>query len=95
MGHPVGQSSVTEGDKDKRKEEEEPPPPPLLLLLLRAGAPAATVARRQLSTAGWLSSLPVFEPHYQITMAHGVASGWIVDRANDVHGLSGVLRKKL
>ena len=31
----------------------------------------------QLSTAGWLSSLPVFEPHYQITMAHGLASGWI------------------
>ena len=29
------------------------------------------------STAGWLSSLPVFEPHYQITMAHGLATGWI------------------
>ena len=29
------------------------------------------------SPAGWLSSLPVFEPHYQITMAHGLATGWI------------------
>jgi len=29
------------------------------------------------SLAGWLSSLPVFEPHYQVTMAHGLASGWI------------------
>lgn len=32
---------------------------------------------QQMSTAGWLSSLPVFEPHYQVTMAHGLASGWI------------------
>jgi len=32
---------------------------------------------RATSTAGWLSSLPVFEPHYQITMAHGLATGWI------------------
>lgn len=31
----------------------------------------------QMSTAGWLSSLPVFEPHYQVTMAHGLASGWM------------------
>ena len=27
------------------------------------------------STAGWLSSLPVFEPHYQILLAHGDATG--------------------
>ncbi len=31
----------------------------------------------QQSTAGWLSSLPVFEPGWQITMAHGLATGWV------------------
>lgn len=30
---------------------------------------------RQLSTAGWLASFPVFEPHWQITMSHARASG--------------------
>jgi tocopherol cyclase len=30
---------------------------------------------RQLSTAGWLASFPVFEPHWQVTMAHARASG--------------------
>lgn len=29
------------------------------------------------STAGWLSFLPIFEPGWQILMAHGLASGWI------------------
>ena len=29
------------------------------------------------STAGWLSALPVFEPHYQILMAHGLATGHV------------------
>jgi hypothetical protein len=29
------------------------------------------------STAGWLSALPVFEPHYQILMAHGLATGYV------------------
>jgi tocopherol cyclase len=33
--------------------------------------------RRQQSTAGWLSSLQIFEPGWQILMAHGLASGWI------------------
>ena len=32
---------------------------------------------RQFSTAGWLASFPVFEPHWQITMAHARASGCI------------------
>ena len=31
----------------------------------------------QQSSAGLLSSLPIFEPGWQITMAHGWASGWI------------------
>ncbi|MGL5063119.1 MAG: tocopherol cyclase family protein [Microcoleus sp.] len=31
----------------------------------------------QKSTAGMLSFLPVFEPGWQILMAHGLASGWI------------------
>lgn len=29
------------------------------------------------STAGWLSFLPIFEPGWQILMAHALASGWI------------------
>ncbi len=32
---------------------------------------------RQYSTAGWLASFPVFEPHWQITMAHARASGLV------------------
>ena len=32
---------------------------------------------RQFSTAGWLASYPVFEPHWQITMADAKASGTI------------------
>lgn len=31
----------------------------------------------QKSTAGWLSYLPIFEPGWQILMAHGLATGWI------------------
>jgi tocopherol cyclase len=31
----------------------------------------------QQSTAGWLSAFPIFEPGWQILMAHGLASGWI------------------
>jgi len=31
----------------------------------------------QQSTAGWMSSLPVFEPGWQILMAYGKACGWI------------------
>ncbi|MBF2026403.1 MAG: tocopherol cyclase family protein [Oscillatoriales cyanobacterium C42_A2020_001] len=31
----------------------------------------------QQSTAGWLSFLPIFEPGWQILMAHGLATGWI------------------
>jgi tocopherol cyclase len=37
--------------------------------------------RIQQSTAGWLSSLQIFEPGWQILMAHGLATGWI-----DWHG---------
>ena len=39
--------------------------------------PGPDQRRRQLSTAGWLASLPVFEPHWQITMAHARASGTV------------------
>ncbi len=31
----------------------------------------------QQATAGWLSYLPVFDPGWQILMAHGLATGWI------------------
>ncbi|MBF2000740.1 MAG: tocopherol cyclase family protein [Synechococcales cyanobacterium M58_A2018_015] len=31
----------------------------------------------QQSTAGWLSQLQLFEPGWQILMAHGLATGWI------------------
>lgn len=34
----------------------------------------------QQSSAGWLSFLPIFEPGWQITMAHGLATGWITWR---------------
>ncbi len=32
---------------------------------------------RQQSTAGWLSSLQIFEPGWQVLMAHGLATGWV------------------
>jgi len=32
---------------------------------------------RQKSTAGWLAALPIFEPHWQVLMSHGEATGWI------------------
>lgn len=35
---------------------------------------------KQYSTAGWLAALPVFEPHYQVLMAHGLASGSVTWR---------------
>lgn len=31
----------------------------------------------QRATAGWLAALPVFEPHWQVLMAHGEGTGWI------------------
>ncbi len=31
----------------------------------------------QQATAGWLSYLPVFDPGWQILMAHGLATGWL------------------
>ena len=30
---------------------------------------------RQRATAGWLAALPVFEPHWQVLMAHGTSTG--------------------
>jgi tocopherol cyclase len=33
--------------------------------------------RPQQSTGGWLSYFPIFEPGWQIWMAHGLATGWI------------------
>lgn len=35
------------------------------------------IGQLQQSTAGWLSFLAIFEPGWQILMAHGLASGWI------------------
>ena len=32
---------------------------------------------RQYSAAGWLAAVPVFDPHYQVLMAHGRASGHV------------------
>jgi tocopherol cyclase len=34
-------------------------------------------ARRQRSTAGWLASFEVFEPHWQVTLADARASGFV------------------
>ncbi|NJL40451.1 MAG: tocopherol cyclase [Leptolyngbyaceae cyanobacterium SM1_4_3] len=33
--------------------------------------------QQQQSTAGWLSQFQIFEPGWQILMAHGLATGWI------------------
>jgi len=33
--------------------------------------------RPQQATAGWFSFLPIFEPGWQVLMAHGLATGWI------------------
>ena len=33
--------------------------------------------RPQQSTAGWLSQFQIFEPGWQVLMAHGLATGWI------------------
>ena len=33
--------------------------------------------RPQQSTASWLSVLPVFEPHWQVLMSHGIADGYL------------------
>jgi tocopherol cyclase len=41
----------------------------------KAGNVATENDNRQFSTAGWLANYPVFEPHWQITMAHARASG--------------------
>lgn len=35
------------------------------------------IGRLQRSTAGWLAQFPIFEPGWQILMAHGWATGWI------------------
>lgn len=40
-------------------------------------------ASTQLATAGWLSYLPVFEPGWQVLMAHGLATGHIRWRGQD------------
>ncbi|NEP17157.1 MAG: tocopherol cyclase [Leptolyngbya sp. SIO4C1] len=34
-------------------------------------------SKPQRSTAGWLSHLQIFEPGWQVLMAHGLATGWI------------------
>lgn len=39
--------------------------------------------RPQRSTASWLSVLPVFEPHWQVLMAHGIADGYLQVRCVD------------
>ena len=40
-------------------------------------------ASTQLATAGWLSYLPVFEPGWQVLMAHGLATGQMHWRGKD------------
>lgn len=35
------------------------------------------------ATAGWLSFLPIFEPGWQVLIAHGMATGWIEWRGFD------------
>jgi tocopherol cyclase len=40
------------------------------------GDPAAGAGGGK-ATAGWLSVLSVFEPHWQVLMAYGTADGWV------------------
>ena len=52
-----------------------------------SGSPSGgAVAGR--ATAGWLSALSVFEPHWQVLMAHGTADGWVQwgDRRFELRG---------
>ena len=35
------------------------------------------VDEQQQSTAGWLATLPALEPHWQVLMAHGLATGYV------------------
>ncbi|GBF94640.1 tocopherol cyclase [Raphidocelis subcapitata] len=42
-----------------------------------AGPGAGGGARPGRATAGWLSALAVFEPHWQVLMAYGTAEGWV------------------
>lgn len=38
----------------------------------------------QQSTAGWLAALPAFEPHWQVCMAMGRATGWLNWRGKQI-----------
>ena len=42
-------------------------------------------SQTQQATAGWLSYLPVFDPGWQILMAHGLATGWIEWQGKKYH----------
>jgi len=42
-----------------------------------SGWGAQTSGGNQKATAGWLSVLSVFEPHWQVLMSHGLADGWV------------------
>jgi hypothetical protein len=44
-----------------------------------------TVGDRQLSTAGWLAIVPVFEPHWQICMANGLSTGLLSIISETLH----------
>jgi tocopherol cyclase len=46
-----------------------------------------TLARQQKSTGGWLASFRVFEPHWQVTMADGRATGTVTWK-NQVYNFS-------
>ncbi|MEO1395733.1 MAG: tocopherol cyclase family protein [Cyanobacteria bacterium J06634_5] len=46
----------------------------------------------QRATAGWLSYLPVFEPGWQVLMAHGVSSGWIEWRGDRTRRTDALVR---
>ncbi|KAL7438064.1 hypothetical protein ACHAXM_006019 [Skeletonema potamos] len=49
--------------------------PPLSSQLHQPNGSSSSQSYRQFSTAGWLARFPVFEPHWQITMAHARATG--------------------
>ncbi|KAK1743467.1 tocopherol cyclase [Skeletonema marinoi] len=51
--------------------------PPLSSQLQHQNETSTKQTYSQFSTAGWLAKFPVFEPHWQITMAHARATGSI------------------
>lgn len=54
-----------------------PPPCPAPFFAPSFSSPSSAAAGRPLATAGWLSAISLFEPHWQVLVADGLATGWV------------------